>query len=448
MNKSNSIILFSESKERILKPSIFKIWLFFYVFSLSTAILIQFIFLPKLFSAYNNGSGLIVGTDSCLYHKIALKQYHKIKEEGWAAINLKPENHIMGGIATILYVLISPRPWSLLPLNAGLFSLSIVLLIMIIEEIFHYRIRALVSILPFCCFPTSMLIFSQINKDCIFIPGVLCLLLSWVIIERPCYQYKSILKNISIFLLLNFVGLLMCYLVRSYFLEVYRALFLFLIFFFLIFKICSKKKDTIKNIWLYVIAFAICYTFFLIEFNAEKDTFSVKESNWEWNELIPDLIENKFVQIVQLRNGYYTAYQYAGSNIDEEMKINSMADFIYYIPRAINIAILSPFPNFWLKKAYSEGGKIRRIVSAVEMSIIYFLFSLLPVVVYCWRLKIELWTILIFCVFISTIFAIAVPNLGSFYRMRYSFEMTIAVLSFAGILELVYRLYKSKMKNV
>jgi len=202
------------------------------------------------------------------------------------------------------------------------------------------------------------------------------------------------------------------------------------------------------TIFLMFFFIAISTQFFSImkNFNTlEHYIDSGKKFNWKQSKIVPDFIESKFERVVLIRNRFYAFYKDSGSNIDEEFEINDTVSLIKYMPRAIEIAILAPFPNFWFMETDRGDSRIRRLVSAMEMSIIYLIFLFMPFTLYYWHSKIELWILLFFCLSISTIYAISVPNIGALYRMRYASELTLAVLGFAGILELVKRIVRNRL---
>src|SRR5205814_7420789 len=60
----------------------------------------------------------------------------------------------------------------------------------------------------------------------------------------------------------------------------------------------------------------------------------------------------------------------AASNIDEDVQLNTRADFIRYIPRAAVIGFFAPFPNMWLNSG-TEVGISGRILVGLETLLTY-----------------------------------------------------------------------------
>jgi hypothetical protein len=441
--KKKSILSHVESNQGEKTPCV-RIWIVIFILTMLLSLALQLLILPYLFPELDNGEGLIVDTDSCLYHQVAVNQSNMIFERGWKYYTLKPENQVMGGIATIFYTVISPHPWSLIPLNSALYAFSVVLLTLIVDRFFNNWLLSTVSVLPFWLFPTATLLYAQINKDALFVPGVLCLLFSWVIVFESQKHSRTIAAQISIFLLLNTIGLFLSCVVRPYFFEIYMVLYLIIGIFILMLKMYARfKEGKTGDNYLY---FTIIITYVILSFIPIESTkissfhkissFQNKKDDWNWNERIPDFIEYQIIGLIKARNGFYSSYNHAGSNFDEDVHIDNIVTFTRYIPRAVIMAFLSPFPNFWIKEAKSEGGGVMRFVCAIEMSIVYLMLIFLPVSIYFWRQKPILWIVFIFCFFLITVFTIAIPNLGALYRIRYSFLMPFVVIGFSGVIKL------------
>ena len=122
----------------------------------------------------------------------------------------------------------------------------------------------------------------------------------------------------------------------------------------------------------------------------------------------------------------------AGSNIDIEVRFTSIEDVLLYLPRALQIGLLAPFPSMWLGDAHSTGGAGMRVVAAMEMTLSYvFLLGLVGL----WRCGKEhratLMVAVVMSLVLTLILALVVTNVGTVYRMRYA---TWQLLNGLGIL--------------
>ena len=149
---------------------------------------------------------------------------------------------------------------------------------------------------------------------------------------------------------------------------------------------------------------------------------------------MPRIIETSFLRISVLRQGYLTTpgYKSSGSMIDKEINLESIKEFIIYLPRALQIGFLAPFPNEWFSQANSPGGKIMKLVAGLEMSLVYISLIFLPYGFWRWRFSLEFWLAIIFSGVINLIYSYATPNLGSLYRLRYGFIMLMVAIGVAS----------------
>ena len=103
-----------------------------------------------------------------------------------------------------------------------------------------------------------------------------------------------------------------------------------------------------------------------------------------------------------------------------------------YLPRALQIGLLAPFPNFWFETGYTAAGTAMRFESGIEMVFAYFCLLGLPL--FIWRNPGDtaLWLVIFVCISLLAIYAITVPNLGALYRFRFPYFMTMVGLGLAG----------------
>jgi hypothetical protein len=171
------------------------------------------------------------------------------------------------------------------------------------------------------------------------------------------------------------------------------------------------------------------------------------EPEWKNIPMVPDFIEGKLYGISNRRNNFISGYRYAGSRIDTDIRFHSIIDIIEYLPRALQIAFFAPFPSDWFKKGTTSVNTFTRRVIGFEMIVVYISLMFLPYVIWLWRKRPELWVVLILAVSLLLIYALAIPNLGTLYRMRYCYTMILVALCIAGALELRSK-YKNKIKKI
>lgn len=132
-----------------------------------------------------------------------------------------------------------------------------------------------------------------------------------------------------------------------------------------------------------------------------------------------------FYKVARLRHDFNKSYDQA-SNLDTHVDFASDAEVLAYVPRAIALGFLSPFPTAW----FEEGGKTGvwgRRVAAFEMC--FMMLVMLQVLWYvlrgvgAWGLLLPMWAILAQCVALGLV----ISNGGALYRMRYSAWLLLLV---------------------
>ncbi len=148
-----------------------------------------------------------------------------------------------------------------------------------------------------------------------------------------------------------------------------------------------------------------------------------------------------FTSLKNARSGFLTTK--GNSSIDESRAFYDIEDMLSYIPRAMQIALFSPFPCQWFQKGSSDENTAMRKIVGFEMTGVYFALFFLPYAVWYWRKKIEMWLILIFCILPLLFYGLTICNIGTLHRFRYGFLMLIVAFGIAGML-LIKEKYDSK----
>lgn len=158
---------------------------------------------------------------------------------------------------------------------------------------------------------------------------------------------------------------------------------------------------------------------------------------------LPPSVESQLYVLALVREGSRFSFPDAATNIDSDVGFHSAADLIGYLPRAAQIALFAPFPNQWLGTGSLEGRTPMRRIAGVEMIGVYLALPFLPLALWRWRRRVELWVIVGFCVTMLLVDGAVITNVGTLYRLRYGFLMLLVALGIAGALtlELPYPLH-------
>ena len=128
--------------------------------------------------------------------------------------------------------------------------------------------------------------------------------------------------------------------------------------------------------------------------------------------------------------------QRSGSMIDENVVFTSRADVISYIPRALEIGYLAPFPSMWFTTGYSVG-LAGRLLSGIEMALTYLLEILACIFIWRNRKYFSSWLLLLLTTLLGMLaLGLVVVNAGTLYRMRYPFWTQLVIMGAGGLAQL------------
>lgn len=437
-------------------------WLIFFVFAAVTALLVGRVVLPFLLPEIHAGDGLLAGGDWVGFHKIAVELAERIRTQGWAVWELRPYDHSPAGIAAAVYALTVAKPFALIPINAALHATAGVTIMRLVMHLTSENFIAFCAALPFVLYPSAMAWYTQIQKDGFYFAGAFLCLYGWVLLARlPTWQADAYSGSrwwggtVLVGLACLGAGLAMMGLVRTYSFQVMQGIgLIFAVGLTVLFIIRGAKRLLPWKACIAAIAILFLVPLMLrfapsemrgsstlsdAPFSAESDAGRwtsevVAKENWRPTGWLPHVIENNFLRLAVLREGYLStnAYKDSGSNIDVDVRLSSVADFAAYLPRAAQIGFLAPFPSHWIASGYSPGGSLMRRLAGAEMIGVYCALLFLPYAMWRWRRKVEMWLAAVFGTVLVLVYAFVTPNLGSLHRLRYGFLMLIVAVAVAG----------------
>ena len=134
-----------------------------------------------------------------------------------------------------------------------------------------------------------------------------------------------------------------------------------------------------------------------------------------------------------LRHRFIASYPLAGSNVDTNVELQETGDLIRYLPRALEIGFLSPFPRMWFTKG-EQVGAIGRLVAGMEMLVMYFVLALAGLTLVYQRKSLSVWLLCSTSVVGCVALGYVVVNISCLYRMRYAFFILVIILGIKGLL--------------
>ncbi len=444
--------------DKLSRPQV--LWAVIFFYTLASGLFVQLILLPHIVPSWHQGNGLIEGMDGRKFHRIALELSQAIQTKGWGAWEPLPQDQIVSGIAAIFYTLIYPAPWSVLPFNALLNAFTGTGFYLLMGLLVGDEKKGLVATLPFIFFPSAMLWNTQFHNENYVVPGVVFILLGWMIIYSPKYHLPHIrpAMGLSALALIALGGLFLLVtreetLLAMSVLCATGALVMNGLWLWQKIKAAGSTRILLYRVslsWLACILMLVVQSFNVLNDSRirpgdsvraiekfPEDPSKVRDSGrnglkWQQSAWLPKFIDVQFNTLAMTRASFLRGAQKSGSLIDEQMAFESAHDIIVYVPRALEIGLFSPFPHIWFEKSGEASGSAMRLEAAAEMAFAYVCLLGLPIFAWKNRRKHGFFPMLWLCVGMLILYAITTPNQGALYRFRYPFYMPLVCVGLSG----------------
>ena len=170
------------------------------------------------------------------------------------------------------------------------------------------------------------------------------------------------------------------------------------------------------------------------------ETTRREQEVWQWQASgwLPELIDERMKEVSRARERVIDLEGHARTAVDLEIRFASAMDVIVYIPRSVQLSVLSPFPNMWLPHPEASFSRnLQRVLAGAEMVVFYALLPGLFFAIWKWRWTPALWCLLIPAGVWLTTYGLAVPVIGSIARFRFPAFATLVALSLLGVMAAV-----------
>ncbi len=423
------------------------VWLGMLVFGYSwlISLCLQTWIIPSLFSQNGATEGLVV-LDSIGFDQIAKAKAAEIASVGWSAWELRPHVQAPAGIASVFYVLFGPSPSSVLPFNAAIHAISACVVVLILRNFFS-GVPAILGGVLFALNPASLEWVAQIHRDGVFILGNLLFLLGIMncIRDIELTERMGVKFGLSMFLT-SIAGVWLIWVARTYWVQI-SLVTLVLIAIVTILSTFIRKTVVSRNrivLWAGMFLCLGVFQMWLIRFHtpyepvdmpasvakvsqsnshADAEDNSGYQFSWSRTSWLPEAIETRFYRIASARRGAIS--QGGNSLVDADWPLNSVGTMIGYIPRALQLGLLSPFPNLWSGEASTPAMTMaRKVVGGVTL---FFYVCLVGFAIGLWRMRknLLLWIMMVTCLTGILVYTLTYPNIGSLMRYRYGFYMLL-----------------------
>ena len=445
----------SESLRYTLTGSV----IFFYALFIGLGI--QLVLIPVFFPHFDLGDGMVV-LDSSGFNQMAKSKAAELVSQGWGAWQFRPGAQLQSpaGIASVFYALITPKPYSVLPLNALVHAASGCFVLWLLRLCFPWK-AALFGVVLFVVNPASLEWVAQIHRDGLFILGNLMSLVALILFLIGLK--KGEIRPIVFGFVFGVLGAGITSIAREYWVQVLNVS-AFLTIPLMVWAYLASPRTTNFRVLLafFMLFFGVVFGQFQLSKHLQADyggashyeravqrfgdTKSVEKSNrppqaassvwdsWSVTDGLPPWIDHKLFLMHQRRLGAINA----GGNtlIDRDNLLVSAPEFLWYFPRALQLGLFSPFPEFWSGKASTPAMTTARKLMGGVTIMFYVCLIGLAFGLYRYRNKPEVWLIFGFCLLGILLYVYSYPNVGTLMRYRYGFYMLLVSFGAATLISI------------
>ena len=450
----------------------FILWAVFFCYSICAALIFQKVLLP-LIPSFHAGGGLM-SNDAVYFDSVASALAEEIRLHGWSSWQIYPANGARGNVAILaaLYALFGHDPTVIIPVNAAIHALGGLLIFLLTRELSDKAsvgtYAGLIAASLFVVFPSALVWYGQNHKDGYMIAGALLILLTWV----KAIRGQKDIYGWLILVLCNLAGVVLIGSVRPYFLVVslvatIGALLAILtvallrgqlrritklVAFYLIAAIVLAVGVKVASVTVVGSQATAAVTGFgqmgdvyegwqgarhsrakriTVDINGEQHVaYEDKTEFWQWRDtpFLPDSIEKYLQTAASTRAGLidFGFSVNAKSMIDEYITPQSVGEMAAYMPRALQVALLAPFPSSWLTHT-----SMSRLIATGEM-IIYYLCVPGIFLLLCYNRKPAILMAIYYACFYLLVYGFTQANLGTLHRYRYGYLFIILQLGVLG----------------
>lgn len=462
----------------------------FFLTTLASTWFIQLVLLTLLFPHWSDGNGLLRGWDVGGFHSVAAAQTLLIAEQGWQAWELRPNGWGVSGLLSAWYAMTIPAPWAFAPVQSLLYAVGMGVVFVLMHAVCGQRRHALIAVLPFLVFPSAATLYAQPHRDLFVFCAVMLALLGWWQLLRVQTQH-ALWRMLVLCLggmLLIAAGFTLGFAVRSLFADLLQLIAVIM----LVISVMVATAHALRGFpdrWYgpLISVFASLAVAVVMLLGHQSSGYSdwatvatdsasndeqraadepgtsdgmpsdtmltdadpvVVSSVWEPSEWLPGRIDASFRRLAGARNHLLTDYGDSRSLVDGDVVFSSTVDVLAYLPRAMQIGVLSPFPAQWAPHPEAPPFRnIQRVLNGAEILVWYALFPFLGVALWVWRARPAVWVIVLPASAWIAVYAITVPMVGALVRYRYVALILLFSLAVAAFLRAVERSWSETRKR-
>lgn len=463
--------------DRLERVSDWHLFGFCVLWVLAGGLLLQLVVLPYVIPSAHWGHGLILAQDSVGFHIAAVEKAETIRSQGWSAWRPTEASYSIA-LASMMYALTRPEPWVILPVNGILFGVGLVAVRRLLAVIFDSRATGLIALTPFFIFPSFVPIWGQMHRDLNTGVGFSLVLLGLVLSTRKGAGYPRTLTCAVI----SLTGMGLVWSSRSYALTLAAAGTVAFVALGLLARRCERSRLFTVGVVVVLAATSTLVNWSQRFTPAESatDTTAVaaleqspaaRPGDGGWTLRLPRLrrvdlslprgnnclpapsgsiFDGLLHGLCYVREGFIVDSMRfrAGSGYDYDVRLRTAEDFVAYAPRAVELALLEPAPNRWMRET-TPIGSLGRYLIPFEMLVAYSAFLLAAVFAYRRLWRFDVWAPVAFCITYILFYVYATSQLGTLYRMRaFAFAILVSTALAAVVARLRERRVRTDITNI
>ncbi len=438
-------------------PSAGLFWSLGFVYASLMALLLQKVILP-LMPELHAGHGLLQN-DAIVFHNVAVDIAARIQSLGWSEWSMFPSSYTGNvGLLAALYALFGADPAWFIPFNAAAHAAGALIVYRLGNRLwpgYPGQVGGLVAGIAFLVFPSALQWYGQNHKDAFTIAGTLLVLEGWLqSLSRAEISLRRLVPSmVQVAAGAALLGLMRPYYVVLLLVGLSAAWVVDLVVGYLFRRRLSWRCMARQILLLMMVAAVVTISFARsdgadvvygeIASAGSKKVASQIGWGWHVSENMPPQIEKALRRASELR-AHFVAYGRqvgAGSEIDDDRLPDDALSAFAYLPRAIFVGLMAPFPDTWGERVTAP-----RLIGAIETAV-WYLFAL-GVAVLAWRRPSrELLAGLVFCGTLLTILSYIHPNVGTLYRQRYGLWLFFLLCGSVGWFSLMAGYLRQRRQN-
>jgi hypothetical protein len=362
----------------------------------------------------------------------------RIQAHGWGEWTFAPNlQRIVGIIAAVYAITGVHEPAIVTPVYALFYAVSTVCIYRTTWLLSGNEAGGWCAAAAFLLFPSAATIYADMHKDAVSSAGLLLLVSALTELEM---RERVRLRESFWYLATCVIAVLLLWLVRPYLIKMCLAALIIGLIALLMANaiLTTRQRFDLKRylphlaIFVFMAVITTHSSAPLMDASPHQIPLAAQSDGHISNTKTSSLFDRMVAPVLYVRSGFVATP--GGSVIDKDVHITSFSDLATYLPRTMQIALFAPFPDMWFERGMTAGARMMRLVSGLEMTICYVL--LVGYIVLVPSLKRNRIAAFVFVMATSLtllcVLGLAVPNVGTLYRMRYPVFMLVVGLGASG----------------